>query len=142
MLGHARRRLTSFSAPPVAQQEQSPFSVAAPGRRFASTLRIALITALVALLVIVSAAAVVALRRQDVYPGVRAGEANLGGSDRDTAAALIASEAARWEGQALTLSIGVTELGSSDRGTAMWLARADAALYMAKTTGRNRIVAA
>src|SRR4051812_32685757 len=79
VLGHARRRLTSFAAPPMAQQAQSPALIAVPERRFIRTLRIALITALVALLVVVSAAAVVALRRQDVYPGVRAGEADLGG---------------------------------------------------------------
>lgn len=46
------------------------------------------------------------------------------------------------EGKVLTFSAGVAELDSfSDEGVGTWLARADAALYFAKSNGRNRVEA-
>jgi diguanylate cyclase (GGDEF)-like protein len=47
-------------------------------------------------------------------------------------------------GSPITVSLGVTTIGPAEarRDPAAWLARADAALYEAKRTGRNRVVAA
>jgi two-component system chemotaxis response regulator CheY len=49
--------------------------------------------------------------------------------------------AARDHGRVVTISVGVAELSGADENMETWIGRADAALYRAKTSGRNRVVA-